>query len=223
MQDFGAPRPSRNRHQGEWPKYHHRDRPPVEPLATHDNCRRHDRSEAVADEQNPAASVERLRTAADLPHQSLVEIRRQVGDRRGHRTPQQIIDPSFARFHLTHKSILSLSAFHEAADARDADTIWRCSREPQAIPPLPRRPRPANSTVVRPIDKPRVAFACTRQGPDRAARFSLPVRSRPRTHRLIKGLLVHVRASEANPSLQGYRLVESDPVDPGTEFGLAAK
>jgi hypothetical protein len=39
----------------------------------------------------------------------------------------------------------------------------------------------------------------------------------------MKNRLVHVWASEANPSLQVHRLVERDPVDPGAEFGLAAK
>ena len=35
--------------------------------------------------------------------------------------------------------------------------------------------------------------------------------------------LVRVWASEANARFQVYRLIERDPVDPGTEFGLAAK
>ena len=38
-----APRPGYGRNQGEWPKYHHRYSPPVEPLATHDHRGRHDR------------------------------------------------------------------------------------------------------------------------------------------------------------------------------------
>jgi hypothetical protein len=37
-----TPRPGYGRNQGEWPKYHHRYSPPVEPLATHDHRGSHD-------------------------------------------------------------------------------------------------------------------------------------------------------------------------------------
>jgi hypothetical protein len=53
--------------------------------------------------------------------------------------------------------------------------------------------------------------------------FSLPVRSRLPSRRPVKNLLVRVWISEANPRFQVHSLVERDPVDPGGEFGLAAK
>src|ERR1039457_2012376 len=106
-----------------------------------------------------------------LSHEALVEIRRKARNGRGHRTPQQIVDSGFARFHLTHRNILSLSACHGEAGGRDADTIWRYSRERQATPPPHPLLRQANSTAARPIGKPRGALQCTLPGLDRAAHF----------------------------------------------------
>jgi hypothetical protein len=107
----------------EWRNYQRCYRHPLEPLAAHDHCGRCHGYEPVADKQRPPEAVERLRIPAQFAHYPLIELRRQAWDRRGQRTPQQIVDPIIARFHLSHKNILSVSACHREADALDADTI----------------------------------------------------------------------------------------------------
>jgi len=54
-------------------------------------------------------------------------------------------------------------------------------------------------------------------------RLNLPVRSRLQSHCLGENRLVRVWASEADARFHVHRLVERDPVDPGAEFGVAAK
>ena len=122
-----APRPRDGRSQCERCKNHHRSCPPVDSLATHDHGGCHHRRQAVAGKQISPVPVGRLRSSPHFIHPSLVEFRRQTWDRRSHRPPQQTIhlglERIFARFHLSHRNIPSLSACHGEACARDSDTI----------------------------------------------------------------------------------------------------
>jgi len=129
---FGCtPHETSSRNQNERCNNHACDRPPREPLATHHHDTSNNRYQGVAREQDAAVSVERLASPVQRSHQAPVEIWRKTWCGRRHGLAQQLIDPHFVREQigrrlvkgLSHRNILSLSAFHGEADVRDADTI----------------------------------------------------------------------------------------------------